>query len=76
MNKRVHNELIIKWANGYVIERLHSDGSWREDLIPTWSYSYSYRVKEEMGQSLTYQFTDAGDVVFDYIIGKAPHQFN
>jgi hypothetical protein len=71
MAKRIHKELIIKWANGYVIERLHADGSWREDTVPTWSYTYSYRLKEELGNNLIYQFTDVGDVVFDYKTGKA-----
>lgn len=68
---RIHRKLIIKWANGYVIERLHSDGSWQEDITPTWSHTYSYRLKEQLGKNLMYQFTDDGVVVFDYKIGKA-----
>ncbi len=71
MTKRIHKELIIKWADGYVIERLHTDGSWREDLTPTWSYTHSYRLKEEMGKFFMYQFSDDGNVLFDYKIGKA-----
>jgi len=44
MNHQIHKELIIKWANGSKIERLHSNSEWKVEVNPTWASEYNYRV--------------------------------
>lgn len=44
MNQHTHKELIIQWANGHRIEKLHADGEWRTETTPTWSIESTYRL--------------------------------
>lgn len=44
MNHQIHKELIIKWANGSKIERLHSNSEWKLEVSPTWASEQKYRV--------------------------------
>ena len=44
MDQYIHRELIIQWANGHQIERLHADGEWRLEMAPSWSRADSYRL--------------------------------
>ena len=47
MNKHVHADLIIAWANGAKIEWERVPGSWVDLSTPSWNPYYVYRIKPE-----------------------------
>ena len=47
MKKHKHAELIKAWADGAEIQREMDDGSWVDDVTPSWFIGFYYRIKPE-----------------------------